>query len=482
MSLKSRVCRTVERYSLWSRGSRLVVALSGGADSVALTFLLRELATAGEVTIGTLAHFNHRLRATADRDEQFCRDLAARLGLRLQVGSCDVAALAVRERLSLENAARRARYAFLDGVMAEIAADRVAVGHTLDDQAETFVLKLVRGAGLTGLGGIYPVRGRVVRPLLEVSRQELRDYLIGMQEAWVEDETNEDRSNPRNRVRHLVLPELDRAFGAAARGRIAQATALAREDGRFLDELAAARAAELAVVLPDGLELDATALEKEPRPLVRRILLNAMRGIFAGREIGSRHVEAALDVLTGRAAAAEVPAGRWELRGRKLVLVQQEVAARHECLPFSYTLSIPGLALIHEAGCLIEAEPLAWDQVPDDPGLQQGRGNAALVAIAGQRALRVRSRRPGDRISPPGLRSSREALRRAGTARGRKKLQDLFVDARLARVDRGRVPIVVDDATDELVWVPGHTVSADFQAKREGPVILLKLTRLGGKA
>jgi tRNA(Ile)-lysidine synthase len=464
--LLPRVRRTVERHALWSPGSRLVVGVSGGADSVALTFLLGELAARGEVVIAALAHVNHRLRATADRDEQFCRDLAARLGLPLHVGTRDVRALAAADRLSLEDAARRARYAFLEEVMAETAADRIAVGHTLDDQVETFVLKVARGSGLAGLGGIYPARGKVVRPLLDLTHQELRDYLVGLHEDWVEDETNGDISNPRNRVRHLVLPQLDQAFGPAARRRIAQTAAFAREDGSLLDDLARVRAADLVCEVRNGVELDATRLQDEPRSIVRRILLNAMRGGFAGKQIGARHVEAALEVLTGCRAAAEVPGGRWELHGRKLVLMEQQAAAASPA--FSYTLPVPGLAHIYEVGCLIEAEPVGADQTLTDASLRQGRGDAAVVALAGRGPLRVRSRQPGDRISPPGL-------------GGRKKLQDVFVDARLPRAERDRVPVVVD-GQDQVVWVPGHTVSADFQPRREDAVILLKLTRLGGKA
>jgi tRNA(Ile)-lysidine synthase len=146
--------------------------------------------------------------------------------------------------------------------------------------------------------------------------------------------------------------------------------------------------------------------------------------------------------------------------------MEQQAAAGNR--GFSYTLPVPGLAHIYEVGCLIEAEAVGSDQMSADARLQQGRGDAALVAVAGRGPLRVRSRQPGDRISPPGL-------------GGRKKLQDVFVDARLPRADRDRVPVVVDHQ-DQVVWVPGHVVSADFQPKREDAVILLKLTRLGGKA
>ena len=212
-ALLQQVRRTIRRHDLCPPGTRLLVALSGGSDSVALTFILRELAPNGGFSLAGLAHFNHRLRPTADRDEQFCRELASRIDLPLVVGGADVREYAAAERLGIEEAARRARYAFLHRCAADVGADRIAVGHTRDDQAETFLLKLMRGAGLTGLGGIYPRREAIVRPLLDTSRAELREYLNARAESWVDDESNSDLTNPRNRVRHRVIPELDAAYG-----------------------------------------------------------------------------------------------------------------------------------------------------------------------------------------------------------------------------------------------------------------------------
>ena len=174
-ALLQQVRRTIRRHALCPPGSRLLVAVSGGSDSVALTLLLQEMAGAMDVSIASLAHLNHRLRPAAASDEQFCRDFAVRAGLRIVIDAIDVQAYAAGERLSLEEAARRARYAFLHEVARDCGADRIAVGHTRDDQAETFLLKLIRGAGLAGLGGIYPQRGVVIRPLLDVSRADLRE-------------------------------------------------------------------------------------------------------------------------------------------------------------------------------------------------------------------------------------------------------------------------------------------------------------------
>jgi tRNA(Ile)-lysidine synthase len=262
------------------------------------------------------------------RDEDFCRDFASRHGLGIVVESVDVQTYARAEKVSLEDAARRVRYMFLERAAAELGADRVAVGHTEDDQAETFLLKLMRGAGLTGLAGIYPRRGRIIRPLLDATHQELREYLQSRSETWVDDETNEDLDNPRNRIRHRVLPELDRAAGAATRPAIARAAGLIRDDAQWLDEVGKRRLAALCVETPDGLELDGGALAAEPPAIIRRVLLGAMRATAGQREIGLDHVDAVMALLGAGGGAADVPGTRVELRRGKLVLIEQKVPAK----------------------------------------------------------------------------------------------------------------------------------------------------------
>jgi tRNA(Ile)-lysidine synthase len=323
-ALLQQVRRTMRRHDLCPTGTRLLAALSGGSDSVALTFILRELAVNGGFTLVGLAHFNHHLRPTADRDERFCRALAVRLELPIVVGGADVKDYAASERIGIEEAARRARYAFLHRAAADLGADRIAVGHTRDDQAETFLLKLIRGAGLTGLGGIYPRRGAVVRPLLECSRAELRDYLAARHEGWVEDESNTDLTNPRNRVRHRVIPELDAAYDGPTSASIARAAALAREDGRWLDAVAESRFSELARVDGNDITFSAAQLAAEPAPVQRRVLLKALREIAGVREVTLEHVEAAADILNGTSSGADLPSGRLELRRGKLVLHRRQ--------------------------------------------------------------------------------------------------------------------------------------------------------------
>ncbi len=320
--LQQEIRRTIRRQGLCPTGTRLLIGLSGGSDSVALVLLLQELADQDDFRVVALAHLNHRLRCSAARDEQFCRELANRVGLPIAVESIDVASYAQTQRLSVEDSARRLRYDFLARVAESVSADRIAVGHTRDDQAETFLLKLIRGAGLTGLGGIYPRRGRVVRPLLDVGRADLRRYLESRGQPWVDDETNEDLSNPRNRVRHKVLPELE-IVGSASGAAIARAAAIIREDGQWLDELGERRFDALVTRSNTGLEIDVSGLMAEPSPIRRRIVLTALRLAAPNREIGFDHVQSVLEVAAGETAGVDVPGTRVELRRGKMVLVRE---------------------------------------------------------------------------------------------------------------------------------------------------------------
>ena len=291
---------------------------------MALTRVLLDLSEHGEFTVTGLAHLNHGLRPSAGRDEAFCREFAARVGLPIVIDRVDVRSYAEAQGLSIEDAARRLRYDFLERTASSVGGDRIAVGHTQDDQAETLLLKLMRGAGLTGLGGIYPKRDRVIRPLLDLSRDDLRAYLTGIGERWIDDESNEDLDIPRNRVRHRVLPELERAAGGPVRPAIARAAAVIREDAQWLDELSRQHLAGAAVETDHGLELDLDKLREAPPPVRRRMLLDAMRGRAGGREVGLEHVEAVLALLRGGQGGVDVPGSRVEIGRGKLVFVQQK--------------------------------------------------------------------------------------------------------------------------------------------------------------
>ena len=468
-SLPARALRTIRTHGMLPPGGRVLVALSGGPDSVALLHVLLELQAQGALSVAGAGHFNHRLRAGADEDERFCRELARELGVPLEVGSGDVRAAARAERRSIEDAARRARYAFLEAAADRLGAYAIAVGHSRDDQAETFLLRLLRGAGPRGLASIRPRAGRVVRPLLEMSRGEVRTYAAQRGLRFREDETNADVSVPRNRVRHELLPLLTR-FSPSAVEVLARSAETAREDEEFLDGTAIDLAGSIVLLTDQGAALEARSLRQLHPALASRVVRSALEraapGVFFGRE----HIRAVLalagdDTDAGR-GAVDVPAVSARRRGERVVLTVRHLEPVAFANSFRIPLSIPGEVAL--PGWSVTAQ-----QLPPDgtlPGSLQAR--AGSVAVSGsvlKLPLAVRSRRPGDRFHPIGM-----------GGRGR-KLQDFLVDRKVARGERDTLPLVVD-SDDRIVWVVGQSVGEDFRVTSASQaVILLKARRLGGE-
>jgi tRNA(Ile)-lysidine synthase len=275
--------------------------VSGGADSVALALWLQDFAArpAPAFTFVGLIHVNHALRgAESDADEAFCRDLAVRLGLPIDV----VAAPIVVTGRSPESAARDARYVAFAAAATRLGATVVCTAHTADDQAETVLLRLLRGAGLRGLSGIRSTNRQVVRPLLDCRRHQLRAALVQLGETWREDASNTDLSIPRNLVRHELLPAVERVATHIAPGGIeavARFAAYAAEDEQFLEDAAIALAARLVVPEPsDGagqrVTLVRDQLASAPAPLARRVVRLAAANIAPDRPWSAGHIEAVL--------------------------------------------------------------------------------------------------------------------------------------------------------------------------------------------
>jgi tRNA(Ile)-lysidine synthase len=464
MSVHSRVLRTIRKHDMLPRGARVLVALSGGPDSVALLHILRTLEARGELVVAGAAHFNHQLRgAEADADESFCRDLAAGTGIPFLAGRADVAARARESGRSLEDAARQARYEFLNEAADSAGADAIAVGHSLDDQAETFLLRLIRGAGPAGLAGIRPRAGRVVRPLLDISRAELRQYAAEHGLGFRDDSSNADVRIPRNRVRLELLPLLSQ-FSPAIAATLAREAALAREDEEFLDRLAIESAASIVLVESGNVTVDVAGLTALPPALASRVTRKAVAAAAPGRFIGFQHIDDLLELARSGAegAAASLPGVTAVRRGSRIVF--GIVSDRPFSNSFRFPLSIPGEVAV--PGWALSAARI---EEPEEVTPPPARGNTAVVAAAPLRGpLAVRSRRPGDVFRPLGMHG-----------RGR-KLQDFLVDRKIARADRVSLPLVVDQ-DDRIVWVVGQSVAEDFRVT--GPkqgVILLKARRLGG--
>ena len=469
--LAERVLASIRRLELIPPGGRVLAAVSGGGDSVALLHLLAELVEREAVVLAGVAHFNHRLRPPAcDDDERFCRDLATRFGLPWVVESADVAEMARSERISVEHAGHRARHAFFGRAAARLGACRVALGHTVDDQAETYLLRLLRGAGAAGLSAMRPVAGLVVRPLLTVPRADLRAYLETRQILFREDASNRDRGVPRNRIRHDLIPSL-RAYSPQIVDVLAREAEIARADEDWLGRAANELGARLVQSIEGGVEVDAAGLAALHPALGRRVARDALIRV-SGRGVGFDHIERLRRMAEDVPTRVDLPgcrAERLEEVVRLTARTGRGTVARVE--PFAYRLEVPGEVSVPEAGVTITAEPagpgFSGALVTAGPQTAGILANGRAVAVATTGPLAVRNWRPGDRFRPLGL------------AGHRKKLQDLFVDRKVNRAERARTPVVLD-AEDRIVWVVGQGISDDFRVTRGAASVLVLKVRLLG--
>ncbi len=477
MELLARVRRFVREHDLIRPATRVVAAVSGGSDSVALAWILRQLHNSHELRLVGIVHFNHQLRATADRDERHVAALASALHLPLLAEREDVRMRAAAEHRSIEDAARTARHACFRRALQHFAADAVALGHTQDDQAETFLLRLVRGAGPRGLSAMHPRNDFIVRPLLECGRDELRAFLRdasdrGAAAAWVDDESNADTSIPRNRVRAELMPLLAARFNPSIVRTLAREAELSREIGEWLDDRV--NAAWRGAVRCDGAahSIDCATLATFEPPVRRALVWRALEEVAGHGAIGYDHVADALRAADENGPAAiDLPGVRVQRVAGTLVLTDRHSEARDAGANlFRYPLSIPGEVRSPDMGWVVAAEPLDGRSAGLAACATAGNGPVACVRVSADAGpLAVRNRRPGDRFRPAG-------------GPGWRKLQDFFVDRKIAQRERDCVPLVVD-RDDRIIWVAGHRIDEAFRAAEGSDhVLLLTLKALGGSA
>ena len=406
-------------------GETVLVAVSGGADSVALLHLLHALAPPWRLTLHVV-HVDHGLRPESGADTAFVRDLAARLGVPVEVERVQVGPG------SVEAAARAARYAALEAWAERLGAARIAVGHTLDDQAETVLMRMLDGAGVRGLAAIPPVRGRIIRPLVEIRREALRAMLTADGIAWVEDPSNRDPKFARNRIRHELLPLLTASYAADVVEALARVARLAREAVNALDHTATVELERLAHAGPDAITLSRSALAALPPSVGAEVLRQA------AARLGSRAPLRAWAHRGLRRVLAEPPPRRAFRLGGLSVEVSGDrlrVGARPGPALVPRELSVPGRLELPEINRVLEARlrPAAGYV------LSRAADQVAFDAAGVPRTLLVRARRRGDRLLAFGG--------------GERRLKSLLIDAGVPRWDRNRLPLV--EAGGQILWVAG---------------------------
>jgi tRNA(Ile)-lysidine synthase len=410
-----------------SGGETVLVAVSGGADSVALLHLLMTLAPELSLSLHVL-HVDHGLRPDSDRDAAFVRALAARLGV-----PADVARVTVPRGGSLEAAARAERYAALDAHARRLGAGRIALGHTADDQAETVLMRMLAGAGVRGLAGMPAVRGRVIRPLIETRRADLAAMLQAAGLSWIEDPSNRDPRFLRNRVRHELLPLLSASYNPDVVASLDRLARLCRATIDTIERVARRELDRLALATADATVLPHEALAELPPEVAAEVLRQA------AEHLGSRApLRAWAHRGLARVLASPPPRRAFRLGG---VVVEVSsgrvrlVARERPALP-ARELTVPGQVELPEIGRALSARvvsasgyvvPRASERVGFDAGRLPSR-------------LTVRARRPGDRFSPFG-------------GAGERRLKSFLIDLKIPRWERARLPLV--EADGRILWVGG---------------------------
>jgi tRNA(Ile)-lysidine synthase len=566
--LAERVLGHVRREELLRAGDRVGVAVSGGIDSVALLRLLIELRHELGIVL-SVVHFNHGLRgAESDSDQEFVGGLAREQGLEFYAAGGDVVQLASEEHSGMEAAARELRYGFFrellgsgevdeieledpQGLKPEtlgkpngtaeavpfpisssttaeavpfpisiahpasranesvpaILLNKIATGHTLDDQAETVLMRVIRGTGLRGLGGIYPRilverddedgHGEIVRPLLGIRRRELEQYLADLKQPWREDSTNADSKFTRNRVRRLVLPVLEREFNPAVLEGLSELAEIARDEEDYweneisgwlgtvvqwsqpewtrglpgfegpqaLVQIQASQPA-LSPELIERLEQPGPAvmnasvsrpwLLTEPRAVQRRVVKAV--GDEAGIPLEFKHIEEIL-----RFAAEDGPPGKelslplgWKLRRQPeaVVFVTPDLRRQERIPDYEYSLAVPGRTLVPELGVVIEALLVA----PDAKDAEYNPQELLRAKLLPGRLL-VRNWRAGDRFWPAHTKSP-------------KKVKELLQERHIGQPERRLWPVVVSG--DEIVWMRGFPVPARLHAEAGQEAVLIR--------
>jgi tRNA(Ile)-lysidine synthase len=521
--LAERVLGDIRRQELLRAGDRIGVAVSGGIDSVALLRLLLELRHELGIVL-SVVHFNHKLRgAESDADQEFVAGLAGEHGLEFYSASGDVAQLAAEDHSGVEAAARELRYGFFRGLLGEDedtdteltslahVLNKIATGHTLDDQAETVLMRLIRGTGLRGLAGIYPRitvehedgdgHGEIVRPLLGVRRHELEQYLADLKLPWREDSTNTDSKFTRNRMRKLVLPLLEREFNPAVIKSFAELAEIARDEEDYWENEISGwlgtvvqwsqpawtrglpgfdGSQDLVQIQPSNPELLRRLEEPGPALMnasvsrlwlltetlaVQRRVLKAI-GEQAGIPLEFKHIEEILHF-----AAQEGPSGKelslplgWKLvRESEAVVFLTPDLRRQERIPdYEYSLAVPGRVLVQELRVILEAlhivPKITLEITPESQPAEYNPQQLLSAELLSARLI-VRNWRPGDRFWPAHTKAP-------------KKVKELLQERHLAQPVRRLWPVAVNG--DQIVWMRGFPVPARLRAKAGEEAVLIR--------
>jgi len=440
MDLAEQVSTFIQKHNMLSGGERVLIALSGGPDSVCMTTLLKSLQPSLGLTL-MAAYIDHGLRPEETPEERaFCEEFCRSLGIEFISEPIDVKQYQEQHSLNLQEAARELRYQKLDELARRLDCARIAMGHNLDDQAETFFMRMLRGAGPGGLSGIPPVRGNVIRPLMGIPRAEIEAYLNKENISFVVDSSNLKDVYMRNRVRSQLMPVV-RELNPGILDTVERTVEILRDEERYFQIQVTKALMKLITRKTDTvIELFLAPLMTMDRVILRRVLRRAIEETKGLRSIGFVHVEDIIRLIKEGDAGDRVHLPK-DIRAIKKYATLLLTAEPPVTLG-TYAIEGEGQLPLPEVELLITVTISEERPVEADDG--DTRNAVVFDADKVTFPLTIRARRDGDFFLPRGF--------------GRtKKLQDFFVDEKIPRDERDAVPVVL--AGDDIIWVAGYRAS-----------------------
>lgn len=452
------VYETIKKYNMLESGDKVVVGVSGGADSLCLLHLLNQLSTSLEIKLRA-AHLNHGIRGVAaDRDEKFVEGFAKELGIPVYTKHIDIKEYAKQNRMTVEEAGREARYSFFEEVLVKSDADKIAVGHNKNDNIETFLLNLLRGSGMEGLKGIEPDKGKIIRPLIRVSRQEIEEYCGENSLNFRTDETNTETIYTRNKVRINLIPYLKDNFNPNIIDSLNRTAELIYDDNEFLNSLSYHNYEDCLISAgSDMIWLDVKKFNRLHGSIKRRVLRIAIEKVKGSlKAVQKNHIDQAVNlaekVRTG--TGINIPKDIMiRIEYGKLVI---STVHRTDEIQFSRRIPIPGEIEIPELSAVLRASIVKPENAGKIAPCNKEVCMLDYQKIGGE--LFVRNKRNGDVIRPSGM-------------KGRKKLKDYFIDEKVPREQRIRVPLVT--IGNEVVWIVGMRFSEEFKVTNHTKEVLV---------
>ncbi|GJL78128.1 MAG: tRNA(Ile)-lysidine synthase [Nitrospinaceae bacterium] len=450
-----------------SSGDKIVVAVSGGPDSVALLHLLNETRREFDVSL-TVAHLDHMARGKeSEEDARFVEELGEKLGLETFIERVDIRTEKEKLKTSFQESARILRYRFLLSIMKRCNANRLALGHNADDQVETVLLNLLRGSGLKGLAGMPEKRGEIIRPLIDCTRTEIEAYLDARSIESRTDSTNASHKYVRNRIRRELLPVL-KTFNENITANLLETAKIIRDDDGCLQGQVRQLYPQIAMPINanQGVVLDREKFNEQAPALQKRLVRQAIATVQGNlRRISTKHIQQVLELFCDSSADKKI-----DLPGPLLVVSRlngvefqksasyersRAVAVVENDLPAT-ELQIPGATEIHKAGIRLQARILTPESRVKD--FDKGPRRAFFDYDKTGTGIKARFFKPGDRFIPLGM-------------KGRKKLKSFFIDEKIPKKSRESIPILTT-AEDDIIWVYGGRISDEFRVTEETRAVL----------